>query len=299
MSLKEIKVSICIPCYEQPANLYKCLQSIKEQSFKDFEVIITDDSKIYDLREVIKDFEEDFEIQYFKNLTSKGSPENWNESLRHAKGKYIKILHHDDYLKESDSLEQMVKLLQNNSECKVAFCSSYHVDNKGEYISSHILTKTNMHMVQKDANNLYKGNVIGAPSAMIYHRDINIFFDRRMKWLVDIDFYIQVLKNNRFVYTEKELVAINIGEEQRVTKICENDATISIYEHMILLEKLNFATLAFSYQIYLVKIFLKFEIFTPEQLSKCGYEGDLTLVLNLFKYVRWLHPLYKIVKKFK
>ncbi len=293
------KVSICIPCYEQPQNLQKCLKSIKQQSFKDFEVIITDDSKINDLTNVIQDFKNNFEIKYIKNITAKGSPENWNEAIKNAQGRYIKILHHDDYFKETDSLEQFVRLLEENPSAKVVFCSSYHVDNEGHYVSSHTLTQSNMRMVQQDAKKLYLGNVIGAPSVMMYHKDLNRYFDKRMKWLVDIDFYIQLLKDNSFVYTNKELIAINIGEEQRVTKECENNAKISIYEHMILFEKLQLSVLPLSYKLYFIKLFLKFKVFNKEQIRSYGYSGNLEYISSIFKYVKLLYPLYLVLKNKK
>ncbi len=296
---KNIFVSICIPTYEQADNLDKCLNSISEQSFKDFEVIITDDSKSNDLVEVVNNYKNRFNILYFKNLPTKGSPENWNEAIKNAQGKYIKILHHDDYFKETDSLEQFVSLLEENPNAKVAFCSSYHIDNEGRHVSSHILTQSNMRMVQQDTKKLYLGNVIGAPSVMMYHRDMNQYFDKRMKWLVDIDFYIRLLKNNSFVYTNKELIAINIGEEQRVTKECENNAKISIYEHMILFEKLQLSVLPLRYKLYFIKLFLKFKVFNKEQIRSYGYSGNLEYVSGIFKYVKLLYPLYLVLKNTK
>ncbi|MCX7010103.1 MAG: glycosyltransferase, partial [Kiritimatiellaeota bacterium] len=38
------KVSICIPAYQQPQGLARALQSLLEQDFRDYEVIVTDDS---------------------------------------------------------------------------------------------------------------------------------------------------------------------------------------------------------------------------------------------------------------
>lgn len=290
------KVSICIPTYEQPENLKKCLESIELQSFKDFEVIITDDSKSDNLISIVNAFKNKINIKYYKNSPTKGSPENWNESLKYAQGKYIKILHHDDYFREADSLEQFVKLLEENSGAKVAFCSSYHVDNRGRHVSSHILTQSNMKIVREDAKKLYLGNVIGAPSVMMYHKDLKKYFDKRMKWLVDIDFYIQLLKDNSFVYTSRELIAINVGEEQRVTKECENNARINIYEHMVLLEKLQFSVLPLRYKFYFIKLFLKFKVFNQEQIKSCGYNGNIEPISDILKYVRLLYPFYAVLK---
>jgi len=287
------KVSICIPAYEQPRNLQKCLESIEMQSFKDLEVIVTDDSKSNDLKIVVDSFLGRLNIKYFKNTPSLGSPENWNESIRHAIGKYIKILHHDDYFTDANSLEKMVKLLDENSDSKIVFCSSRHVDNRYNYHSSHIPNHKSMQKVKNNPQILFLGNLIGAPSIMMYHRDINIYFDKRMKWLVDLDFYIRVLKDNNFVYVQEELVSINIGEENRVTYICENDKNINIYEHIILLDKLEFSSLPFSFKFYLLKMFLRFQIKSIQELTQLGglrYQNDFKSILLIANI---LEPFYR------
>lgn len=293
------KVSICIPTYEQPENLKKCLESIELQTFKNFEVIITDDSKSDNLLSVVNAFKRKINIKYYKNSLAKGSPENWNESLRYAKGKYIKILHHDDYFTFNDSLEKMVKLLDENPKNKILFCSSKHVNSDFKYHSSHILNHQNMEKIKYNPNILFFGNLIGAPSVMMYHNGINLAFDQRMKWLVDIDFYIRILKENNFTYTKEELISINLGEENRVTYQCENDKEVNLYEHMILFEKLNLQKIPFQFKFFFIVFYLKFDIKTYNEIDKFNvncYGNDFK---QIFAIVSLLRPIYKIYKRFR
>ena len=83
------KVSICIPAYEQPHNLDTCLKSILNQVFTDYEVIVTDDSKTNILASIVDKYKDKIDIRYIRNTRSKGSPENWNEAIKLATGKYI------------------------------------------------------------------------------------------------------------------------------------------------------------------------------------------------------------------
>ncbi len=294
------KVSICIPAYEQPENLAKCLNSIAKQSFKDFEVIITDDSKSDNLMKIVNQYKDKFSILYIKNSPAKGSPENWNESLRYAKGKYIKILHHDDYFTSENSLKIFVELLENNSDVQVAFSSSRHVDAEGKYLSSHILSNKSMHKIKKDSKQLFFGNLIGAPSIMMYHKDLNLTYDTRMKWFVDIDFYIRLLKDNAFVYTQESLININIDEEERVTFICENNKIINIYETMIMFDKFDLRVLPIKYKWHFFKLFSKYNIKKTSDIQDCGYNGAIhNDIKNLFKYVRIFSIFYALSKKIK
>lgn len=295
-----IKVSICIPTYEQPDNLNKCLKSIAEQSFKDFEVIITDDSKDDDLVDIANSYKDKLNIRYFKNSPAKGSPANWNESLKYAKGKYIKILHHDDYFTSKDSLKIFVELLENNSDVKIAFCSSRHIDTDGKYLSSHILSDKAMSQIKTNPKELLFGNLIGAPSIMMYHSDLNLTYDTRMKWFVDIDFYIRLLKNNTFIYTKEELININIGEEERITYICENNKVVNIYEAMIMFEKFNLDTLSIKYKWYFLKLFSKYSIKNINDIKDCGYDGVIHGEVNdIFKYVKLFSKFYIFIRKIK
>src|ERR1043166_5570237 len=96
--------SICIPAYKRVNFLKRLLDSIAAQSFKDFEVIITDDSpgnEVYDLTEHYKD---NFTILYLKNPATLGTPANWNEAISHARGEWIKLMHDDDWFSSSESL---------------------------------------------------------------------------------------------------------------------------------------------------------------------------------------------------
>ena len=288
------KVSICIPAYEQSDNLNKCLQSIEMQTFKDFEIIITDDSKSNEILNIVNSFKDKVSIKYYKNVPAKGSPENWNESIKHAIGKYIKILHHDDYFYKEDSLEKLVGLLDENPESKVVFCSSRHVDSSYKSVSSHILKKENMLKVSDNPNILFMRNLIGAPSIMMYHRDVNIYFDKRMKWLVDLDFYIQILKKNSFVYTKEELVCINIIEENRITYQCRNNKEINIYEHIILLNKLGFDKLPVIYKYYLFKLFIRFDFKSFDEIKKFELIRKKNDFKILFFIVKLLSPIYKL-----
>src|SRR4051812_23131736 len=105
-------VSICIPVYKQTTYLEKCLQSVLEQDFKDFELIISDDTPDDSLEVFIKDLLKDREYTYHRNQPALGSPENWNSAIDKSSGKYLKIMHHDDFFTKTDSLRLMVKEIE-------------------------------------------------------------------------------------------------------------------------------------------------------------------------------------------
>src|SRR5215470_3166789 len=104
-SMNAVKISICIPTFQRVNFLKRLLDSISVQSFKDFEVIVTDDSPEDDVRKLSQEYENKFSLRYFKNVVPLGTPANWNQAIRHARGEWIKLMHDDDWFSSSESLE--------------------------------------------------------------------------------------------------------------------------------------------------------------------------------------------------
>ena len=117
------KVSICIPAYNQVKYLKKTIDSVLNQTFSDYEIIITDDSPTNIVFDLVVAYQSE-KIKYYKNEVPLGSPENWNEAIRLSKGEYIKILHHDDYFTFPDSLEAFVELMDSSPKAVLGFSSS-------------------------------------------------------------------------------------------------------------------------------------------------------------------------------
>ncbi|HEY4936812.1 MAG TPA: hypothetical protein VII44_09535, partial [Puia sp.] len=86
---------------------------------------------------------------------------------------------------------------------------------------------------------LFASNRIGPPSVVIFKKDGAVFFDSRMKWLVDIDFYIRYLKKHEPAeYIPQNLVQIGISDSQ-VTQSSFGKPNVEIPERFMLGEKLD------------------------------------------------------------
>lgn len=99
------KVSICIPAYNNVNEVKRLLESIFLQSFKNYEIILTDDSTNNEISELIEQMGRQ-KIRYIHNPKPLGHIFNWNRALSEAKGEYIKIMFSDDWFTSSDSLEK-------------------------------------------------------------------------------------------------------------------------------------------------------------------------------------------------
>lgn len=120
------KVSICIPAYNNAAEVKRLLESIRMQTFRDLEIILTDDSTNEEIAELVKSSGWE-DIRYIHNEKPLGHIFNWNKSLSEAQGEYIKIMFSDDWFTAPDSLEKMVSLLDRAPEASLAFCGTMQV----------------------------------------------------------------------------------------------------------------------------------------------------------------------------
>lgn len=228
-----LKVSICIPTYENLSAFQRLMNSIRMQKYHDFEVIITDDSRNDDIMQEFYRYE-DMDIHYYKNPVCMGAAANWNESIKHAKGEYIKIMHHDDWFTNEDSLQLFVDMLDSHPDAVMAFSGSVQVSVNNRY--ERYISDEDANLIKTDCRNLYLGNTIGAPSAVI-HRKTEAKYDVNLSWLVDSDYYLTMLKEkNDFVYTKLPLISIGISDTQ-LTEKCIDNAELNTYEYGYVYEK--------------------------------------------------------------
>ena len=89
------RVSVIIPTYRRPVFLGKAIESVLNQTFQDFEVIIVDDASNDNTSEVVRGFSDKW-IQYGCHEVNNGGAAAWNNGIRYAHEKYIAFLDDDD-----------------------------------------------------------------------------------------------------------------------------------------------------------------------------------------------------------
>jgi len=277
--MKNMKVSICIPTFNQTEYLKKILDSILIQTYRNYEIIITDDSSNNNVKKLIDRCNFRGKLKYFKNKTASGSPENWNRSVGYATGEYIKILHHDDWFTGKDSLKKFVDLLDNNPKADFAFSASLALDQNGRLLFTHTINEKQIRSLRKNGEVLFLGNFIGAPSATIYKRSINLKYDRNLKWFVDVDFYIKVFaKNSHFAYSPEPLINVTADAAHQVTKQCLNNKEVELFESIYLYGKIKNNRIRIKYFLNLFYLIKKYQIFSINDIPK---KDKLTIPIEI------------------
>src|SRR5215203_885011 len=114
-------ISICIPAYKHVEYLKRLLDSTVIQTFKNFEVIITDDSPGSEVEQLCLQYKSLLPIKYIRNNVPLGSPGNWNACIGNASGQWIKIMHDDDWFANEESLKSFADAAFQNGDSNFIF----------------------------------------------------------------------------------------------------------------------------------------------------------------------------------
>ncbi len=224
------KVSVCIPSYNSYREVKRLLDSLIIQSFQDYDIIISDDSTNDEIEMLVNGYDLK-NLTYNHNKAPKGSPENWNAAIEMATGEYVKIMHHDDWFSRTDSLALFVEAMDKNPHVDFCFsnCNAILNDLTGEHYT-HIVNSEFMKKLEHNPYEIFPINHIGAPSVTMFRRSAFCRFDKNVKYVVDILFYITILKKNRFFSHIPEcLINITSRGNNQVTKQCMTQE-IQLYE---------------------------------------------------------------------
>lgn len=238
---KPVKVSVCVPSYNNADEVKRLMDSVVMQEYKDYEVNISDDSTNDEIAELVREYSE-VRLNYVHNQKPLGHIFNWNAAIKMAKGEYIKIMFSDDWFTDKDSLGKFAAMLDDAPEVLLAFSGSRQVELYGQagenvqhVTSEHKLSLYDRYAsadyiagLRQDYRRLFLSNQIGAPSATIYRRGAKLaLFDEQSNWASDMFLYFDLLQNNsNFAYTREPLIAIGVHENQYTESFSEKDMRI-------------------------------------------------------------------------
>lgn len=235
-------ISICIPAYKNAVYLQRLLNSVAEQCYRNFEVVVTDDSPDTSIANLVAAYANKFPLLYHRNTPALGSPANWNKAISLAKGSWIKIMHDDDWFASADSLQQFADAAA-VSQFDFIFSGFTEVELDSDRHHPFVISIFDTWMLRRNPLYLFRTNYIGHPSTTLIRNNQAQWFDERVKWVVDFECYIRLLRQSGgFHSIRKPLICIGVGSEQ-ITKAAFRNPAVEIPENLYLLELLGLSAL--------------------------------------------------------
>jgi len=185
------KVSVLIATYNRANLINRAIQSVLEQTFKDWEIIIADDGSTDNTAEVIKEWQAgDSRIKYARSEHLGRISKISNFGLREAKGEYIAILDDDDYWATPDKLKEQVKFLDKNPEYVGCGGGYIVIDENGKEKSRFLKPERNEEIRQ----HALIANPMANPTTMFRRSAVEKigFYDETMPQFADWDFWLKM-----------------------------------------------------------------------------------------------------------
>ncbi len=295
MSQASPHISICIPAYKRIEFIGRLLKSIVIQDYKDYEVIVTDDSPDDSVRRLCDEYTSQLPLKYFRNTSTLGTPENWNEGIKRASGAWIKLMHDDDWFEGPGALSRFAKATHDYTDAAFifsAYTNHHSSTGKKELVN---VDGFRFRALRKNPSTLFSRNIVGPPSVTIHRNDGKFYYDKNVKWVVDIDFYIRYLSQTPPFYIDKPLINVGLGEHQ-VTQDCVRQRVVEIPENFYLLNKVGYDNM-FNILVFDAwwRLMRNLEITNTNEIREAGYTGPIPLVIeSIIKFqAKFSKPLLK------
>ena len=197
-----VMVSVIVPTYNRPVMLIETINSILNQNYQDFEIIVVNDAG-KDVESKIKLLNKNNNIKYLAHTKNKGLAAARNTGIKEASGKYIAYLDDDDVY-YPDHLETLVNCLE-NGEYKVAYTDAYMVTQERKNSNYVVKKKDIPFSFDFDYDRILVENFV--PVLCLMHErscleEIGLF-DENLTVCEDWDFLIRISRKFEIAHVKK------------------------------------------------------------------------------------------------
>lgn len=236
----EVIVSIIVPIYNVESYLDKCLSSILNQTFGEFEVLLVDDGSTDKSPDICSKYVNiDRRFKYIKKENG-GLSDARNYGIANAQGKYLIFIDSDDYVKDT-YIDHMLKAIESN-KCDIAICGFYRVNGEHDVIDSIKLTMikervvSGLTVIKKSFDE--NGWALACAWNKIYKKEIfnnlqfakgryyedgfifpSLFLNVKRVCIVQENLYFYVQRNNSIMHSGMNIKKLKDGNLSLINKI--------------------------------------------------------------------------------
>jgi glycosyltransferase involved in cell wall biosynthesis len=216
------KVSVVMPSYNHERYISEAIDSVLNQTFTDFELIIIDDASKDKSKEIIKIYKEkDSRIRAFFHSENKGISRTMNECLEKADGKFIAFFASDDAWVK-DKLEKQLEVLAKDEDL-IVWSEGLIIDAQGDPTGE--LWTARFESKKKKSGDLFEeilvGNFICGQSRIHKRENISdIRFNEALKYLNDYLFEVELARKYEYYFIPEPLAMYRVhGENTRLDRM--------------------------------------------------------------------------------
>ncbi|MGI0116914.1 glycosyltransferase [Zooshikella sp. RANM57] len=189
-------VSIVIPTYNQEDYVLDAIESARQQTYKNIEIIISDDCSTDGTIKIIDEYikkNNDYRIKLIKNEINLGITGNVNKLIEYSKGKFIALFAGDDIMYPK-KIEKQMQLMESDPNCYICYhdLDVFYVNNtKNNYLYS------SRHKPREgDASVLVRYLSFNGGCSCLVRMENKIYCNEKIKYASDWFHHIEILAQN-------------------------------------------------------------------------------------------------------
>ena len=203
--MKEELVSIIVPVYNAEKYIEFTINSVIEQSYNNWELLLIDDCSVDNSKSIIENYsKKDVRIKYYKQKKNSGPAVARNRGIDLAKGRYVCFIDADD-LWEKDKIKRQLEFMK-IKECAFCYHSYVFANEEGIPTEKKVIAKEKL--TYKDA---LKNNIISTITVMFDLKKIDkeLIKMPNLKYVEDTATWWKILRNGYVAYGIGDLFSIS------------------------------------------------------------------------------------------
>ena len=235
-------VSIVIPAYNNENTIIATLESIRNQSYKNIEIIIIDDnSKDKTLQLVTEQQKKDNRIKIYHNSTNLGMIGNWNKCIQMSNGEFVKLVCADDLL-DKNEIEKETGVMILNPSVNLVESDTRLIDINGKKTGSFKrYHKSGLVKGKKIARtSIIWNNFFGAPVNNLIRKSVldkTGYFDEQFTYILDFDMWMKIACTGDVYIIHELLNSFRIRNDSNTGNLIGKDRETYVAEHQRLVDK--------------------------------------------------------------
>ncbi len=210
------EVSICVTTYNRATSLAQTIDSILNQSFRDFELIISDDCSTDHTAQLCQAYErKDSRVKYYRNESNLKMPGNLNAAIRRSNSQLIANLHDGDRYRP-DLIQKWKTALDKHPEALFVFNQYESVDENGNFLRYYQHELAELNEGYKLAEYFFDtfssgpwGTVMARRSAYEQYG----YFNPEYGFISDVEMWLRLGLHGKFAYVHEPLITLTPREK--------------------------------------------------------------------------------------
>ena len=217
------EILVFVPTYNSEKYLRQCLDSVLQQTFQDWQCVISDDASTDKSVEIAREYEKiDSRFKVLTHEKNVGAANNWNRARENNNSFATKILCADDYLLK-EALKEQLDILKRNKTA-IVFSERYIIFPSGKKLHPR-LPKYASNISFNDAFKSYikmGRNIFGEPVTSLFLTELFVKsegFDPKFEYALDTSGYMEIARGHDVTFDNNVVGIFRVSKNQLSNKL--------------------------------------------------------------------------------